>query len=84
MTGAENPGVTHGDTPTPAQLREALAHAEATLTHASMRLGRLRSRNRGAPLSRDLTAVAFDIQAARDVVVAVLDALATADDTMPD
>ena len=65
-----------GETPTPAQLREALMQAEANLAHASMRLGRLRSRNRGAPHYRDLTSVAFDVQAARDLVVAVFDALA--------
>ena len=72
--------MTDAESPTPAQLHEALAQAEATLTHASMRLGQLRSRNRGGPLHRDLTSVAFDVQAARDIVVAVMETIALGDD----
>lgn len=62
--------------PTKEQLLELLAHAEANLTHASMRLGRIRSRNRGGPLYRELTSVAFDVQAARQALVVALEAIA--------
>jgi len=44
---------------------EVLAAVERTLGNASFKLGRLRSRNRAAPSSRELTSVFYDVSAAR-------------------
>jgi hypothetical protein len=54
----------------PAQ--ETLAEIERSLAQATMRLGRLRTRNRGSHLHRELTAVFYDVQAARHGVVRLL------------
>ena len=54
----------------PAQ--ETLAEIEHSLAQATMRLGRLRNRNRGSHLHRELTAVFYDVQAARHEVVRLL------------
>ena len=59
----------------PEQIPEVLAYVEQNLSHATFRLGRLRSRNRGGPLSKDLTAVFYDLQAARQAVVGALEAM---------
>lgn len=59
----------------PEQIPELLAYVEQNLSHATLRLGRLRSRNRGGPLSKDLTAVFYDLQAARQAVVGALEAM---------
>ena len=53
---------------------ELLAHAEHNLSQATYRLGRLRSRNRGSGLHRDLTAIFYDVQAARQAIIAILNA----------
>lgn len=53
---------------------ELLSHAERNLSQATLRLGRLRSRSRGSQLHRDLTAVFYDIQTAREAIVTVLSA----------
>ena len=52
--------------------RETLAEVEQSLARATMRLGRLRGRNRGTALHRDLTAVFYDVQAARLEIVRLL------------
>lgn len=62
------------DPPDGPPMTELLAHAEHNLGQATFRLGRLRTRNRGSQLHRDLTAVFYDVQAARQAIVAVLDA----------
>jgi len=54
---------------------DLLSYAERNLSQATLRLGRLRTRSRGSQLHRDLTAVFYDIQAAREAIVAVLSAL---------
>ncbi len=70
--------MTAGDAPPPAgppsreEVLAALAEAEGVLTRATMRLGRLRTRNRGSALHRDLTSIAYDVQTARQLVAAVL------------
>jgi hypothetical protein len=50
----------------------ALTEIERSLAQATMRLGRLRARNRGSHLHRELTAVFYDVQAARHEVVRLL------------
>jgi hypothetical protein len=52
--------------------KESLTDIEQSLSRATMRLGRLRGRNRGSTLHRDLTAVFYDVQAARLEVVRLL------------
>jgi hypothetical protein len=52
--------------------RETLAEIERSLAQATMRLGRLRTRNRGSHLHRELTAVFYDVQTARHEVVRLL------------
>jgi len=52
--------------------RESLTEIERSLARATMRLGRLRGRNRGSGLHRDLTAVFYDVQAARFEIVRLL------------
>ena len=42
-----------------------LSAVERTLTNATFKLGRLRSRNRGSALARDLTSIFYDVSAAR-------------------
>lgn len=65
----------HDEFPVPGRVPELLAHAEQSLSHATFRLGRLRSRHRGGPFSRDFTAVFYDLQAARQAVVGALEAM---------
>lgn len=52
---------------------DTLAEVERALARATMRLGRLRGRNRGSALHRDLTAVFYDVQAARLEIVRLLE-----------
>jgi hypothetical protein len=52
--------------------QQSLIEIEQTLSRATMRLGRLRGRHRGSALHRDLTAVFYDVQAARLEVVRLL------------
>ena len=52
---------------------ESLTEIERSLARATMRLGRLRGRNRGGSLHRDLTAVFYDVQAARLEIVRLLE-----------
>jgi len=56
----------------PPQEHDALAEVERSLARATMRLGRLRGRHRGTALHRELTAVFYDVQAARLEVVRLL------------
>ena len=42
-----------------------LAAIEHTLDNATFKLGRLRTRNRGSSLARELTSVFYDVSAAR-------------------
>ncbi len=53
---------------------ELLTHAEQSLSQATFRLGRLRTRHRGSEFHRDLTALFYDVQAAHEAIVAVLKA----------
>lgn len=66
------------DAPDAPPMTDLLSHAERNLSQATVRLGRLRTRSRGSQLHRDLTAVFYDIQAAREAVVTVLSALVDA------
>ena len=62
----------HGPT-TDDSAEELLRYAEEKLARATMRLGRLRSRNRGTSLHRELTTITYDLQAARHAVAALLE-----------
>ena len=62
------------DSPDPVPHLELLTHAEQNLSQATFRLGRLRTRHRGSDFHRDLTALFYDVQAAREAIVAVLKA----------
>lgn len=53
---------------------ELLTHAEQNLSQATFRLGRLRTRHRGSDFHRDLTALLYDVQAAREAIVVLLKA----------
>lgn len=59
------------DSPDPVPL-ELLTHAEQNLSQATFRLGRLRTRHRGSDFHRDLTALFYDVQAAREAIVVLL------------
>ncbi len=52
---------------------DSLTEIERSLARATMRLGRLRGRNRGSDLHRDLTAVFYDVQAARLEIARMLE-----------
>jgi hypothetical protein len=51
--------------PAPLDPDQVLAAIASTLDNATFKLGRLRHRNRGAAISRDLTSVFYDVSAAR-------------------
>ena len=53
-----------------------LAAIEHTLDSATFKLGRLRTRNRGSSLARDLTSVFYDVSAARHDVARLRQQLA--------
>lgn len=62
--------------PTPDQVLAAIEH---TLDNATFKLGRLRHRNRGASISRDLTSIFYDVSAARHDINRLRDQLASPD-----
>jgi hypothetical protein len=63
--------------PSPDQVLAAIEH---TLDNATVKLGRLRHRNRGASISRDLTSVFYDVSAARHDISRLRDQLASSTD----
>jgi hypothetical protein len=63
---------------------EVLAAIERTLDNATFKLGRLRHRNRGAAISRDLTSIFYDVSAARHDIARLRDQLGASNDTSSD
>jgi hypothetical protein len=62
--------------PTAAEVLAAVLH---TLDNASFKLGRLKSRNRGTPIARDVSSVAYDVSAARHDIARLRDHLTGTD-----
>ena len=60
---------------------DVLAAIEATLDNATFKLGRLRHRNRGQSIAKDLTSVFYDVSAARHDIARLRDQLASPDET---
>ena len=58
---------------------EVLAAVLRTLDNAAFKLGRLKTRNRGTPLAKDVTSVAYDVSAARHDIARLLDHLAASE-----
>ena len=56
---------------------DVLAAIEHTLDNATFKLGRLRHRNRGQAIARDLTSVFYDISAARHDIARLREELGT-------
>lgn len=63
--------------------REVLTDIEQALGRATMRLGRLRGRQRGSGIHRDLSAIFYDVQAARHDVALLLEEQARPDGNAP-
>jgi hypothetical protein len=66
----DSPHARHASTPA-----EVLAAVERTLDNATFKLGRLRTRNRGSSVAKDLTSISYDVSAARHDIARLRDRL---------